>query len=63
MLGPSDLLLWGNSHTLTSFEVVKQKLSYVKSFGPPTLGKLTHNGIFQVFKLKLSHAYSPRTRC
>ena len=26
-------------------------------------GKLTLNGVFQVFKLKLSHAYSPQTKC
>ena len=30
---------------------------------PDAKGKLTLNGIFQVFKLKLGHAYSPWTRC
>ena len=56
MSGSSDLLSWGNQHTLTSFEVVKQNLSYVGSFKPPALGKLTHMGNSQVFKLKLNHA-------
>ena len=41
MSGPSDLLLWGNEHTLTSFKVVKQNLSYVGSLEAPALGKLT----------------------
>ena len=53
MSGPSDLLLWGNKHTLTYFEVVKQNLSYVGSFGSLALGKLTYNGIFQVLNSNL----------
>ena len=32
-------------------------------FEPDAKGKLTLSGIFQVFKLKLSHVCSPRTRC
>ena len=36
--------------------MIKQNLNYVGSLEPPALGKLTHTGNSQVFKLKLNHA-------